>query len=100
MPFTAIQFTCKALARFSPFQLPAGPKADTEPPGQEGREGRGDPPSLHTPSPPAREGGHWAVALTTERVWLSLGMWGGRLQQVDLEWPRQGHPLQQLSRPP
>lgn len=48
MPFTAIQFTCKALAHFSPFQLPPGPKADTEPPGQEGREGRGDPPSLHT----------------------------------------------------
>lgn len=36
------------------------------------------------------------MASTTERAWLSLGMWGGRLQQVDLEWPRQGHPLQQL----
>lgn len=48
-PFTAIQFTCKAVAYFSSFELLPGPKADTEPPEQEGREGRGDPPNLHTP---------------------------------------------------
>lgn len=70
-PFTAVQFTCKALARFSPFQLLPGPTADTEPPGKEGREGRGGPPSLHTLPQGWRT--LWAVASTTEWAWPSLG---------------------------